>query len=622
MKKHTVFLICGIIMSFSSFSHSITDDTIQLNEVVISGTKTEITRNNVPLTISVISKTEIENSNESAILPVISEQVPGLFVTERGMTGFGVSTGAAGQISIRGVGGSPNTQVLMLLDGHPQYMGIMGHPLPDSYVASDVERVEIIRGPASILYGSGAMGGVINIITKKQKTDGYSLNARTSYGSYNTQKYMASSGYRYKKFSAFASYNHDQTDGHRVNSDFKIDNGYVKAGYDITDKITASADFNIAKFCTSDPGPSYVTDSSYINQIHWIEIMRGKASLSVENNFKKFNGAVKIFHNFGEHVIYDGFHSKDINSGVMIYQTGSLFKGNLTTIGFDYNTFGGIAENTKAMNGEGMVFGDTTLYDMAGYALIQHNFKDKIIVNAGLRSEYHSVYGNEWIPQAGICYNMTEKSTLKAVVSKGFRSPTIRELYLWAPANENLLPEELMNYELSYLQRINDKINFELTAFHNEGSNMIKTIMDGGIPKNMNTGSFSNYGTEFLANMRVNKNLSFNVNYSYLYMENPIIASPEHQAFFSARYKIKKFTFSTNLQAINGLYTSVAQDDIRKVNYLVLNAKAAYNINNFISIYIYGNNLLNSKYEINYGYPMPGINIFGGLNIQFRKNKS
>jgi hypothetical protein len=66
------------------------------------------------------------------------------------------------------LGGNPTTGVLMLIDGHPQFMGIMGHPLPDSYVASDVERVEVIRGPASILYGTNAMGGVINIITKSK----------------------------------------------------------------------------------------------------------------------------------------------------------------------------------------------------------------------------------------------------------------------------------------------------------------------------------------------------------------------------------------------------------------------------------------------------------------------
>ncbi len=137
--------------------------------VVVTGTRVEVARKNVPLTISVISEDEIRQSSETALLPVLSERVPGVFVTERGVTGFGVADGAAGNITVRGVGGSPNTQVLVLIDGSPQFMGIFGHPLPDAYVASDVERIEVIRGPASILYGTSAMGGVVNIITKKQK---------------------------------------------------------------------------------------------------------------------------------------------------------------------------------------------------------------------------------------------------------------------------------------------------------------------------------------------------------------------------------------------------------------------------------------------------------------------
>jgi len=171
--------------------HSILQDTINLDEVVITGTTVKVNRQNVPMAVSVVNNLQIQESNETSLLPILNGRVPGLFVTERGVMGFGVATNAAGQISIRGIGGSPTTGVLMLIDGHPQFMGIFGHPLPDSYVASDVERVEVIRGPASILYGSNAMGGVINIITKKQSKEGFSGNAHIIYSSYNTKKYMA-----------------------------------------------------------------------------------------------------------------------------------------------------------------------------------------------------------------------------------------------------------------------------------------------------------------------------------------------------------------------------------------------------------------------------------------------
>ena len=109
-------------------------------------------------------------------------------MTEKGITGFGVSSGSAGTVNIRGVG--QGNKVLMLFDGQPQWAGVFGHSLPDTYVASDIERVEVIRGPGSLLYGSNAMGGVVNIITRQHKQQGRRTQARVMFGSFTTQKYM------------------------------------------------------------------------------------------------------------------------------------------------------------------------------------------------------------------------------------------------------------------------------------------------------------------------------------------------------------------------------------------------------------------------------------------------
>ena len=168
------------------------DSLINLQGVVISANKVQVNRSSVPLTISVIDREQIEASSESALLPVLSERIPGLFVTEKGVTGFGVSSGSAGTVNIRGVG--QGNKVLMLFDGQPQWAGVFGHSLPDTYVASDIERVEVIRGPGSLLYGSNAMGGVVNIITRQHKQQGRRTQARVMFGSYNTQKYMINNG--------------------------------------------------------------------------------------------------------------------------------------------------------------------------------------------------------------------------------------------------------------------------------------------------------------------------------------------------------------------------------------------------------------------------------------------
>jgi iron complex outermembrane receptor protein len=294
MKNLFFALMCAIITASPAYSqepvHSILKDTVNLDEVVITGTIVKVSKHNVPMAVSVVNNLQIQESNETSLLPILNGRVPGLFVTERGVLGFGVATNAAGQISIRGIGGSPTTGVLMLIDGHAQFMGIFGHPLPDSYVASDVERVEVIRSPASILYGSNAMGGVIKIITKKQTKEGLSGNANIMYGSFNTQKYMASAGYKKDKFSIFAYVNHDQTDGHRPNSDFNITNEYVKMSYQAGNHITVNSDFSLAHFKTTDPGPDTLNaiPGSSLN------ITRGYCSIAVDNNFEKYSWHGKV----------------------------------------------------------------------------------------------------------------------------------------------------------------------------------------------------------------------------------------------------------------------------------------------------------------------------------------
>ena len=99
--------------------------------------------------------------------------------------GYGVSDGAAGGISLRGLSGGSG-RLMVLIDGHPQYMGLMGHPIADAYQSLMAERVEVLRGPASVLYGSNAMGGVVNIVTRGMREDGVKTYADIGYGSYNT----------------------------------------------------------------------------------------------------------------------------------------------------------------------------------------------------------------------------------------------------------------------------------------------------------------------------------------------------------------------------------------------------------------------------------------------------
>jgi len=584
-------------------------DTINIKEVIVTGTLTKINRSMTPLSVSVLDRQQIAEGNESAILPMLNGRVPGLYVTERGVTGFGVANGAAGQITIRGIGGNPTTGVLMLIDGHPQFMGLMGHPLPDSYVASDVERVEVIRGPASLLYGSNAMGGVINIITRKNNTEGVSGNAQLSYGSFNTQKQALSIGLKKDKFSVFASFNHDKTDGHRPNSDFEISNGYLKLGYDFDRHLKATADLSLAKFNTQDPGP----DTLNALPGSRLDITRGYWALSVSDEYDKLSGAIRFYNNFGEHTISDGFHSTDHNNGINLYQTLKLFTGNNLSFGADLAKYGGKAENTLAMNGQGIAFADTTVTEAGVYGFVQQTLFEELTLNGGIRLQNHSKYGSEWIPSAGFAWQLSPLTTWRANFSKGFRSPTIRELYMFNH-NPNLQPERIYSYETGISHNfMENKLKIELTTYLVKGDNLIVTGAMGNL---FNTGAIDNKGLELSLTARPVKNFELLVTYSYINMDKPLFATPKNNLFLSGTYHWNKFRLNGSFQRISDLNND-ATGRINLISYSLLNAKAAWSLNRHVEFTLSGENLLGQKYEPNRYYPMPLTTVFAGVILQF-----
>ncbi len=597
-------------------------DTIPLQEVtVVSGTKTSVNRNLVPATISVVTREELDASAESAILPILSERIPGLFVTERGITGFGVATGAAGTVNIHGIGGG--NKVLMLFDGQPQWAGIFGHHIPDTYVASDAQQVEVLRGPASLLYGSNAMGGAINIITRKANQNGLHGNGRILFGSYNTQKYMANGSLKKDKFNAYLSLNHDRTDGQRDHSDFHITNGFLKLGYDLSKEWNISSNTILAKFKTTNPGP--VNTPLYDS---WADVLRGTYSISVENHYEKISGAIQGFYNTGLHEVNYGhtpeqaplpciFHSNDFNAGVTAYESFHLFSDNLITTGIDFKSWGGHAWNDSIDNKPDFDLIDRKVNELAVYALSQQTFCNKFTVNAGVRLEMNEEYGNEWVPQAGISYAITKNSILKTTLSKGFRSPNIRELYMNNMANPDLKPEYMYNYDISYLQDLMDgKIHFELTAYLAEGKNMIVTTIVDKRPKNINSGEFLNRGIDFSMVYRLLPTLKLSGNYSFLDMDTPLAGAPQHQAFMNINWKIDRVSLSSGFQYVGGLYTLVEPKPVKEY-YGLLGAQASYRATQWASVFINGENLTHTDYEINYGFPMPGMVVMAGVDLKF-----
>lgn len=134
----------GMAQTSSHDTLSLTSQIHQIDEVVVTGARQETDVRHLSQTVSVVGRAQIEHSLQPSLLPVLTEQVPGLFVTSRGVMGYGVSNGAAGSISLRGLSGG-TARLMVLIDGHPQYAGIFGHPIADAYQSFLAERVEVLR---------------------------------------------------------------------------------------------------------------------------------------------------------------------------------------------------------------------------------------------------------------------------------------------------------------------------------------------------------------------------------------------------------------------------------------------------------------------------------------------
>lgn len=613
---------------YENSADSIARSAYKIDEVVVTGTRSVADVRHLSQTVSVVDRSTIEQNAQPSLLPVLSRQVPGLFITSRGIMGYGVSDGAAGGISLRGLSGG-NARMMVLIDGHPQYAGIFGHPISDAYQSMLAERVEVLRGPASVLYGSNAMGGVINIVTRRLDEDGVKTDFRAGYGSFNTVETELTNMVRKGRFSSTVSASYNRTDGHRQDMQFEQYGGYLKLGYELADHWDLSADGDVTHFNASYPGPvsAPLVDGDQ-------RITRGVASLAVRNEYDRTSGALSLFYNWGNHWINDGytpskgegpqparFNSYDDMMGISLYQSTRFFEGNRITVGFDWFRYGGRAWNDFIAGenaGSRTMLVDKFENELAGYMDFRQHIGRIVTLNAGLRVDHHSRVGTEWIPQAGAVFHLPHSVELKASASKGFRYPILREMYMFPPQNPDLQPESMWNYEISAMQTLLDgNLSYGVNIFYINGKNMIMTLPNpnGSGMLNQNSGKIENAGVEAQIGWRINGTWSVDANYSFLHMENPVVAAPEHKFYAGGNFSKGRWNATTGIQYIAGLYTSVSP--VVKEEFVLWDATVSFRILPWLFVWVRGENLLAQEYEINAGYPMPRATVIGGFLCHF-----
>ena len=636
MKRKPLLLVAAMMAANAAMAavneteqktDSTANDQWALPEVVVTGTRNAVDVRHLPMTVNVIGRQKLVEQHQSSVLPTVMQQVPGLFITSRSMMGYGVSTGAAGGINMRGITGGAG-QLMVLIDGHPQYQGIYGHPISDSYQTLMAERVEVLRGPASVLYGSNAMGGVLNIVTRKNPVgrDAVSTNIVVGAGSYGTVQTEASNQVRSGRFSSTVAAQYNRTDNHRPRMGFEQYGGYLNLGYDINAHWNAYVDANITHFNASYPGAE---SKPMFDADQWIT--RGVVSAALENHYGRTNGALSVYSNFGRHKIDDGtadaakptaryFRSKDALTGISWYQSAQLFEGNRLTVGIDYQHIYGNAYYTSKQTGEVLdtpnkQSGKSYRNEIAGYMDFRQDLTPWLTVDAGVRLDNHSITGTEWVPQAGVVVRPIDTGEAKAMVSKGFRNPTMREMYLYPPSNTDLKPERLWNYELSWRHRLSD-FTYGANVFYIKGDNMIQTVPVDGKPRNVNTGEIENWGLELELKYPVFSYFNVIFNSSYLHMKNKVVAAPEMMDYLGLDFRQGKWFATLGLQHIRNLYTAVG-DAEAKENFTLLNASVSFAAMKNLSLWARGENLLWEKYEINQGYPMPRATLMAGVDMKF-----
>lgn len=615
----TVFLILipAGLPAFEMCGAERRDSTTLLNEVVVTGSNSAVPENLLPYTVSVIDNRQLEATGQTQVLSAISGMVPSLFVSQRSVFGFGVSNGGAGHIKLRGVGGDRASAVLMMVDGQPQFAGIYSHHIADFYDKEYVDRIEVLRGPGSVLYGSNAMAGAINVITKNAKKDGVATTLQSQYGSYNTWLSSITNTVRYGRFSSLVSLSYDRTDGTVDNFGFSQADGYAKVGYDFSDKWKGSLDYTLMNFRGDDPIYPTLADPESTDIYHQ-NITRGEAGMTISDSYGSTSGAARIYYNYGNHFVDDPrhFHSKDDRFGVLLYQNFTPWKNAGATVGFDFDLYSGaipVSGGNSHTEGSLSTISRKRITEYSPYVTLSQTLAGDIVsLSAGVRMANSDRFDTQWIPQFGFSLNPGREWTVKGNLAMGYRNPSFRELYLYRMANPDLESEKMMNYEISAGKKFSRYFSLDLTAYYSKGDNMIQTVD----MKNQNTGRFINKGIEVSARSHPVDNLWLTATYSYLHTSlRNLVGAPKNQYFLGVEWNPWKFlNIAADLKGTGGLYVA---DDYKHQEYALLNLKVTYEICRYVSVFLRLENITDARYTINRGYEMPGITALGGFRLRF-----
>ncbi len=581
--------------------------TEQLDSILITSSRIDLPFSKNSRTITVISNLDIQNSTATNVNDLL-QGIAGVDIRRRGVDGM------QADIYIRG---GNFEQTLILIDGIKVEDPQTGHHSLNSMIPlENIERIEIIKGPAARIFGQNAFSGAINIVTKKLKKD--AVNLALNYGSYNHINGSISASKKMKNSHHLIQFSNNTSDGYRENTDFKNQNYFLKSTFETKVPITLLATFAERKFGAN----NFYTNTPAFNEYEETQT----SLVGISTKIKKNNLTLKpkIFWRRNQDMFLlkreDPSFSRNFNISNkigMLLNTSYTSKIGITGVGFE------VAQITLSSNN----LGNQERFLASGF--LEHRFSfanGKLDITPGVSINYFSDFDSKLFPGMDIGYQATKNLKLYWNFGTSYRIPSYTEMYINIPnflsGNANLKPEEAFAQEIGLKFRKNN-FNLETAIFSRNAKNLIDYIKETAsspfyLATNLRRITTNGIEINMQQNFKlINYNQSIKLGYTLLdddYKETSVYSSrylinTSIKHHFTAEYQSQFFKNIT--QTISYRYVERPLD-----TYQLLDFKIAGNYKSF-KVFVVVNNIFNTEFSEKDNVPMPKGNWFTGVNYRF-----
>ncbi len=616
---------------------------IELGPITVTASRIERRLSEVPSSISIISKKDIQSSNAKSI-PDLLKGVEGIDMYDSS------GVGTSGRINMRGFWGGMSTHQLLLIDGIPQNRAEDKLEDWNTIPLNNVERIEVLRGPASALYGDNAMSGVINIITKKPSATS-STSVAASYGSYNTQNYGFSASSTFKKIGYYLGVSRKWTDGFRRHCDYEDIHVNGKLDFSVFEKDRiilslghheneigaypwALTEAQIAQDrrqarpgSENDKSKAQKNDVAvtYNKDVGGISNFDGTLYYRYEDGESFYTGRITPTREQLENEDTYGLLLRyNINPRILGLEQSLTIGADLERNNFDYNEYNAPFQVRGSLRSDYFVQRDK----VGPYLQEELNLCDPLKFIAGLR--YDSVKFDfddrktaanskkskmsKFTPKYALVYTYKGDSSIYTNYSKAFRTPTIGQMFTYSTANPDLNPEETVNYEMGIRHRFDEYARAHVSLYWIELDNEI--WYDNASEKHLNYGKTSHKGVESSFDFKINEGLIGYVHYTYTRAKNE---NGAYAGEYLANIPIHKWGLGLQAQTKSGLKANLninkigsmyidSENNNKLSGYTTIDTKVSYEYKGW-STFLGVDNLFNETYN-SYGYTSGGTRYF------------